>query len=209
MAKDRIRTEQKLLDAVGGIMIEEGFPSLGVNSVAQRAGVSKMLIYRYFGDFDGLLREWALRNNFWSETGEQAIHEIERIGRAGGKGQDEYGELLKQLFTRQCKAVRTSAMRREVLRWMLVEDSEAGRQAMETVEDLGLAITRAFRERISSPVDIEAGAAVLIGGIYYLALVSDRVPVFNGVDLGSQEGWKRISGVIGLIVDSLFEDTGR
>jgi len=204
MAKDRLMTEQNLINAVGEIILEEGFSSLGVNNVAQRAGVSKILIYRYFDDFDGLLKEWALRNNFWAETAAEALQELNRMVKTGSTGQEEFGELLKNLFTRQGESVRSSAVRREVLRWMLMEDSEAGRQALQTVEALGVSISNAFRERIESPADIEAGAALLIGGIYYLALISDRVPVFNGVDLNSSRGWRRIYRAVGVIVDSLF-----
>ena len=45
--KDRETTEKRLLTAVGEIVEESGLESLGINAVAQRAGVSKMLIYRY------------------------------------------------------------------------------------------------------------------------------------------------------------------
>ena len=43
--KDRETTEKRLLTAVGEIVEESGLESLGINAVAQRAGVSKMLIY--------------------------------------------------------------------------------------------------------------------------------------------------------------------
>ena len=46
--KDRETTEKRLLTAVGEIVEESGLESLGINAVAQRAGVSKMLIYRYY-----------------------------------------------------------------------------------------------------------------------------------------------------------------
>lgn len=41
--KDRETTEKRLLTAVGEIVEESGLESLGINAVAQRAGVSKML----------------------------------------------------------------------------------------------------------------------------------------------------------------------
>ena len=43
--KDRETTEKRLLTAVGEIIEESGLESLGVNAVAQRAGVSKMRDY--------------------------------------------------------------------------------------------------------------------------------------------------------------------
>jgi DNA-binding transcriptional regulator YbjK len=70
--KDRGRTEQKILDAVGKIVKEKDFDALGINAIAEEAGVAKVLIYRYFGNFEGLLREWALGTHYWPtqvETG--------------------------------------------------------------------------------------------------------------------------------------------
>lgn len=56
MAYDKAVTIQRLKEAVRAIVAEEGVEALGVNAVAERAGVSKVLIYRYFGSFDGLLQ---------------------------------------------------------------------------------------------------------------------------------------------------------
>ena len=53
--KDRERTEKKILDAVGSIIAGDGFEGTGINAVAQQAGVSKMLIYRYFEGLNELI----------------------------------------------------------------------------------------------------------------------------------------------------------
>jgi AcrR family transcriptional regulator len=65
MTKNRSETEKNILAAVTGIVRERGFGALGVNAVAEAAGVSKVLIYRYFGSYRGLLEDWALQRNFW------------------------------------------------------------------------------------------------------------------------------------------------
>ena len=53
--RDRDVTEQRMLKAVGEMIRRDGFEKLGVNAVAAHCGVSKILIYRYFGSLDGLL----------------------------------------------------------------------------------------------------------------------------------------------------------
>ena len=53
--KNREKTEEKILEAVGSIVESEGFEKLGINTIALKANVSKMLIYRYFGGLKGLL----------------------------------------------------------------------------------------------------------------------------------------------------------
>lgn len=50
--KNKEQTKRRLIDAVGEIFRTSGYPGLGVNKVAKAAGVSKELIYRYFGSFD-------------------------------------------------------------------------------------------------------------------------------------------------------------
>lgn len=59
--RDRARTERRLLEAASALLVEEGFHAVRVNAVAQRAGVDKVLLYRYFGDVEGLLAGLAER----------------------------------------------------------------------------------------------------------------------------------------------------
>lgn len=64
--KNRALTERKLLDAVAYIVKNRGFAALGVNKIAKQAGVSKILIYRYFGSYDLLLKACVREKDFWS-----------------------------------------------------------------------------------------------------------------------------------------------
>lgn len=65
MTKDRDLTEKKILEAVGKIVEKDGFEAVGVNAVAAESGVSKVLIYRYFGSIDQLLAKYMEQNDFW------------------------------------------------------------------------------------------------------------------------------------------------
>ena len=53
--RNKEQTKQCLLDAVDSLVEESGYEALGINAVAAKAGVSKMLIYRYFGSLEGLI----------------------------------------------------------------------------------------------------------------------------------------------------------
>ena len=55
ITKNRQATEMTLIKAVNDIIEESGFEGLGINAVAAKAKVSKMLIYRYFNSLDGLI----------------------------------------------------------------------------------------------------------------------------------------------------------
>ncbi len=43
---------------------------MGVNALAREAGFDKVLIYRYFGDLDGVYRAFAAQSDFWWTLGE-------------------------------------------------------------------------------------------------------------------------------------------
>ena len=47
LLRNRKATEQRLLSAIQELIEESGFEKLGINAVASKAGVSKMLIYRF------------------------------------------------------------------------------------------------------------------------------------------------------------------
>ncbi|MFO8026366.1 MAG: TetR/AcrR family transcriptional regulator [Opitutales bacterium] len=68
--RSRPNTEQRFVDAVLELVAENGCEDLGVNHVAQRAGADKVLIYRYFGGLDGLLRRVA-RSHRWLPTADE------------------------------------------------------------------------------------------------------------------------------------------
>ena len=70
--RDRAATERRLIDAVGGVLERDGVLALGINSIAKRANVDKVLIYRYFSDLDGLLGAYAAGTRLWPDLAEVA-----------------------------------------------------------------------------------------------------------------------------------------
>lgn len=70
--KNRQATEMTLIKAVNDIIEESGFEGLGINAVATRAKVSKMLIYRYFNSLDGLIAAYIQQNDYWINFDEES-----------------------------------------------------------------------------------------------------------------------------------------
>src|ERR1700733_5548249 len=64
-SRNRPRTEERLRRAVEELLVEGGFGALTPSAIARRAGVDKMLIYRYFGDLPGLVRGIAFAPDFF------------------------------------------------------------------------------------------------------------------------------------------------
>ena len=63
--RDREATEKRLLDTIGKMIAEDGFEKIGINAIATQSGVSKILIYRYFGSVEGLMTAYIRQHDFW------------------------------------------------------------------------------------------------------------------------------------------------
>ena len=203
--KNRKSTEELLLAAVSAIVEERGFAGLGVNAVAERAGVSKVLIYRYFDGYEGLLREWALRRSFWVEGTRNLEERFASAAESGKRRGARITALATDLFAGQWRSLRSSRVDRELLRWFVASDNPVAAEVMDRIEKRGTEVSGLFRKMIDSRDDLEGMTAVLVAGICYLAVMSDRVSLFNGVPLDSAEGEERIHRVIERMVDRLFK----
>ena len=192
--KDRAGTEQKIIDAVDSIFLEKGFSGLGVNAIARKAGVGKVLIYRYFDSYDGLLEKWALKNSYWIPVS------------ADLPDNGDLKQTALSILVNQAETLRKDKLQREVTRWLLSESSELGKKIRARVEEHGLSLLRSFIEKAGFPdsVDVEAFAAIITCGTSYLALMEDLCDVYNGVRIDTDEGWKRIYRVIELLLNSMF-----
>ncbi len=56
---------ERILDAVGRLIVRDGLAAVGINALAREAGCDKVLIYRYFDDLEGVYAAFAARGEFW------------------------------------------------------------------------------------------------------------------------------------------------
>ena len=71
--RNRQLTMERILRAMGEVMAERGTEKAGINAVAERADVNKVLIYRYFGGWNGLLEAYVQRGFFLSIFNEKFL----------------------------------------------------------------------------------------------------------------------------------------
>jgi len=57
--RSRANTEEKFLQATLALIAQGNYSVLGINAIAHQAGADKVLIYRYFGNLNGLLKRVA------------------------------------------------------------------------------------------------------------------------------------------------------
>jgi AcrR family transcriptional regulator len=84
---------EQLLDAMMEIVAEQGFPAVSIQSVAQRAGISRPIVYEHFGDLPGLLKALVKREmaRALAQVSETALGEM--------TADDPFEQLLESLRT--------------------------------------------------------------------------------------------------------------
>ena len=190
LLKDRAVTEKKILDAVGEIIAEDGFEKVGVNLVAQKAGISKMLIYRYFGDIDTLIAKYILQEDFWINIpiNQPKINDI--------------GDYAKKMFRDQITQLRENNTLKRLYRWELSTNNPVTAQLREKREKNGCQLVEFVNQLTKAPQkEVAALASILSASISYLALLEELNPVYNGIDLRSDKGWDEIANCIDLVID--------
>lgn len=194
MIRSRKATEQELLKAVDEMVGEGGFECLGVNAVAARAGVSKMLIYRYFDSLDGLIAAYIRQYDFWINFDE------ELPDRAG------LGDFIKKLFRSQIAVLRGNYTLRRLYRWELGADNATVRELRDQREARGLCLVEAISRLSGHPLrEVAAIATLLSSGISYLALLEENCGAYNGIPIQLEQGWRQLEEGIDVLVDLVLK----
>lgn len=194
MERDRETTEEKLIDAVGELIVDAGFEALGVRRVAERAGVNKTLIYRYFDSLDGLIYAYMKQHDFWlNMTSERP-------------DSSDIKAYLKAFYRRQIVEYREHTVLKRVRRWELSSRNEFAAEIRAQRERNGVQ----FLEMMAGFATIEkervqAITALVDAGIAYLALLEENCRMYNGIDIESDEGWAQIARGIDTLIDMMVK----
>ena len=192
--KNRQTTEMNLIKAVDELIEENGFEGLGINAVAAKAGVSKMLIYRYFNSLDGLIAAYIQQHDYWINFDEQLPDE------------EHIGEFIKEIFKRQIAMLRQSYKLRRLYRWELTSNNTFIKELREKREAKGVWLVDAVSKLSKHPQkEIAAMASILTAAISYLSLLEENCPVFNGINIQTEDGWKELEEGINILIDIWLE----
>ena len=185
-----MQSQQRILEAVGSIIENQGFEKVGINAIAAEAGVSKMLIYRYFGGLEELVTQYLLQKDYWANT------DIDDINR------EAVGESIKSMFCRQIEQLRNDVTLRRLYRWELYSNNVNIQQLRDKREENGCNIIRMVSALTGcSDTKVAALASILSASISYLALIEDQCQTYNGICLQTDEGWDQLVQGIEMIID--------
>lgn len=195
--RDREQTEQRLLDTLGEMVREQGFERIGINALAERSGVSKILIYRYFSSIEGLMTAYIRHHDFWINFSVEIPVDA------------DLRTYVKALFRDQAQRLRNDPVLRRLTRWELSADNSLTVQLREQRERAGIEIVRAVSARTRrSEAEVAPIATVLSAAQTYLALLSEFSPVYNGIPLADDAGWEQLRSGVDMLIDNWFSTNG-
>ncbi|MDR2920311.1 MAG: TetR/AcrR family transcriptional regulator [Tannerella sp.] len=192
--RDREQSEEKLINAVGDLIQQVGFENVGINQVAKHAGFSKNLIYRYFGSLDGLIYAYMKKHDFWINTTIEIpdIHNLK--------------EYLKGLFRRQILDHRSNVAYKRLRRWELSTNKDIVEEIRAQREKNGVQFIELMSKFTKiDKENVRAIATLINAGMTYLVILEEVCPIYNGIDIRSDEGWNQIAKGIDLLIDIMVK----
>ena len=164
-ARNRLQTEQRILDAVSAILLQQGYPAVGINEIARQAGCDKVLIYRYFGGLDELLLAFAETTPLWWEV-DEIIHED-----AADCAATALPDYLEMLLSRYVQVLESRPLALEIMAWEMSEQNGLTRALARTRSERGMALVKRIREFYDQPnIDIGGILGVFGAAINYLVI---------------------------------------
>lgn len=195
--RNRQMTMERILRAMGDVMAERGTEKAGINAVAERAGVNKVLIYRYFGGWNGLLEAYVQRGFFLSMFNEKFLESVPEHLPAENRAK-VWSEYTIQ-FLREFRARKPS---QELVRWEMThgETELAHRLAKFRNESYTKLVDRIAPHSDFDPLAI---MSLMVSAVTYLVLISSQRDHIVDIDLHAEAGWERIETAIRRIYSSL------
>ena len=150
-------SRQRILDAAARCFVEVGYARTRLEDVARLAGVSRALVYNYFGGKESLLGE--VRNHALSGWREAVAPEIDRAGDAVGKLRAMLRHTLLYARTRPLlQAILTDDVRVVVLGSETTTRHEIGAWRQQIVDVLRRGVADG---EIRDDLDVEHAADVI------------------------------------------------
>jgi AcrR family transcriptional regulator len=145
MMRSRLQTEQRILDAVGSLLLEQGYTAVGINAIARQAGCDKVLIYRYFGGFDELLRAFAETTALWWEVDEIMP---ESAADCAAIALPEY---LQTLLNRYVEALEARPLALEIMAWEMSDQNSLTTALARSRSERGMELVKRIRGYYQQP----------------------------------------------------------
>jgi len=169
VSAQREKTRQRILKALETLLLEKGFPAVGINAIARQAGCDKVLIYRYFDGLDGLLQSFAEQADLWWSVAEIWPDDSADV---------DLPEFLHRLLQQHIEAIRQRPLTQEVMAWEMSEYNNLTRALARRRADQGVLLVKRVRQQYDQPsIDLGGILGILGAAVNYLVMRTRHVPL--------------------------------
>lgn len=200
---NREETMNKLVAAVGEVLREGGPNAVGVNRVCLVAGVSKPMLYRYFGSLNNLIAVYIEQKDYWLPYFKMLSLSDEMIN-------EDYKALFTRILQDQLTYFYKETEMQKIILWQISVRSAIMKKISHTREHAGLLLMKktdpVFR---GSAMALMPVIALLVGGIYFMILQNEAgAGSVAGVDISDERDRELVLRTIGQILDLVWREAG-
>ena len=193
--RNRAKTTQRIVEALEEVIAERGLEGVGVNRVAEKASVSKVLIYRYFGGMEGLLEYYVKMGKLFPTFTPAVLDQIRPLH------DSDVARIWYRQVIQTYRYFRTFKAAREVLKASVIENDSIAETAARAQDE---EMTRLVSQlSFVKGADTQAVSAVMLGAMNYLTIMAQNDRTMVSIDLRSEEGWQRIENAVKTIYIAL------
>jgi AcrR family transcriptional regulator len=202
-ARDRGRTEHKMIRAVGTLLARDGFQGMGVNALAREAGVDKVLIYRYFGSLDTLIDRYCQEVDFWPTADELVSYDEPAAMKLPPS------ERLALIVNNLGRALLRRPLTQEIIAWELAAPSEFSRHLNAARKRVTAELFQRFFPEVTIPEEgpssdpYREAYYLLIAAVVLLIVRNRQDLLFDRRDLNDESHWQVFERTIERMCTSL------
>jgi AcrR family transcriptional regulator len=200
--KDKELTKVKIINAVGEIFKTEGQKGLKIARIANKAGVDRTLIYRYFGkDVKKLIEAYIVQKDYWLQFFDKINAEVNKNSHETTK------DLVIDILQNQWQYFSTDLEMQQLILWELSGDSELMRSIHNTRELMAEPIlTMTDQDFSESLIKFRPIAVLVLGGIYYANVHAiHNGSTICGMDVKSKQGQIDLMKAIQQIIEWAYD----
>lgn len=194
--RTKIAIERDVMQAVGSLIEEVGFPNVTLTGVAERAKIEPAVFYRRYANLEELFEKYTQKYDYWlaglAENIPKNLNEL-----------DMYSWIMDHLVQ---DLLKNKGMQ-QLLIWELSDDNVSTRRTSKLREVVNQPLLAILEHKFKgSGLDVNVICAMMISGIYYLVLHRKR-SLFCSVDFNTKVGKERLRTGVRQMSQLLFAET--
>ncbi|NDV65071.1 TetR/AcrR family transcriptional regulator [Bacteroides sp. 224] len=187
--------EKSIMNATKGMIEDYGLFCISITELAERAITEPPVIYRWYNNLEGLFAKYLETYTFW-------LPDI--IDDISGKNNMSDKEIIKRIFKDIINNLYKDKVLHRVFAWEVADDSNLSTNRLKSKEFAYCYIADEFLPQSSKTV-ISPMLAIILGGIYYIALTKDKTLCW-GIDFSKHSGKKRLIELADRMIELAFSE---